>query len=163
MITMILGGIWHGASWRMALWGGLHGVGLCLTRMWWWTFGLPPKGVRAPIWRRAMGWVVTFVSVMLARIFFRAESMETAGRMFAGLVPSGQLAEWAAPNLTPRVLVVLAVASALHFGPSDIFRWGARVFKIVPIPARAVALVGIALVIKQVADFEVQTFIYFQF
>jgi alginate O-acetyltransferase complex protein AlgI len=163
MITMILGGIWHGASWRMALWGGLHGVGLCLTRMWWWTFGLPPKGVRAPIWRRAMGWVVTFVSVMLARIFFRAESMETAGRMFAGLVPSGQLAEWAAPNLTPRVLVVLAVASALHFGPSDIFRWGARVFKVVPIPARAVALVGIALVIKQVADFEVQTFIYFQF
>src|SRR5213078_3200553 len=36
MITMVLGGIWHGASWRFALWGGVHGVGLCLTRLFWW-------------------------------------------------------------------------------------------------------------------------------
>lgn len=163
MITMILGGIWHGASWRMALWGGVHGVGLCLTRLWWWTFGMPPKGQRAPLWRRGLGFVITFVSVMLARIFFRAESMAAAGRMFVGLVPTGDPLEWAAPNLTPRVLVVLSVATLLHFGPDDVFRWSSRVFKALPVPVRALALVAGLLVIKRVADFEAQTFIYFQF
>lgn len=158
MITMILGGIWHGASWRMALWGGVHGVGLCLTRLFWWRYGMPSGA--EPFLRTAASWTVTFMSVMLARIFFRAESMDRAYQMFAGLVPDGT---WAAPNLTPRVLIALAVATVLHFGPTNLYPRVAEVFARLPIPARATALVGIALVVKQVADFEVQTFIYFQF
>lgn len=158
MITMILGGIWHGASWRMALWGGIHGVGLCITRLFWWRFGMPTGA--EPWIRTAASWTITFFSVMLARIFFRAESMDLAYQMFVGLVPDGT---WSAPNLTPRVLVVLAVATLLHFGPTDLFRRGSSVYARLPIPARALSLVAVALVVKQVADFEVQTFIYFQF
>ncbi len=157
MITMILGGIWHGASWRMALWGAVHGVGLCLTRLFWWRFGQPKV---PPWWRVAASWFVTFMAVMLARIFFRAESMTLAGQIFAGMVPNGI---WAAPNVTPRVMVALLAATALHFGPSNLFERGAEWFVRMPVPARAVALAGLALVVKYVADFEVQTFIYFQF
>jgi alginate O-acetyltransferase complex protein AlgI len=157
MITMILGGIWHGASWRMALWGGVHGVGLCLTRLYWWQFGIPE---RPAFWRTALGFVLTFSSVMLARIFFRAESMQRAGEIFAGLAPSGT---WAAPNLTPRVLAVMLVATLLHFGPTNLWAWvSARLVRL-PVPARAALLLAVALVIKRIADFEVQTYIYFQF
>ncbi len=158
MITMILGGIWHGASWRMALWGGIHGVGLCLTRLFWWRFGMPTGA--EPIWRTAISWTITFLSVMLARIFFRAESMERAYAMFAGLVPDGT---WQAPNLTPRVLTVMIIATVIHFGPTNLFQWFSDRFVAMPVPVRAAGLVAIALVVKQVADFEVQTFIYFQF
>lgn len=164
MITMILGGIWHGANWRMALWGGMHGVGLSLTRLFWWRFGMPKKG-QVPWWRTANGWFWTFMSVMLARIFFRAESMDMAWRILAEMGPGQHTTAelLAGPNLTPRVLTVVAAASILHFGPTDLFDRIAEVFVRVPIPVRVAALVAVSLVVKQVMDFEAQTFIYFQF
>lgn len=164
MITMILGGIWHGANWRMALWGGMHGVGLSLTRLYWWRFGRPKPGT-SPWWWVANGWFWTFMSVMLARIFFRAENMDLAWRVLAELGPGTHTAAelMAAPNLTPRVLTVLGIASVLHFGPTNIFSRISDVFVRMPIPARVVALLALSLVVKQVMDFEAQTFIYFQF
>lgn len=164
MITMILGGIWHGANWRMALWGGMHGVGLSLTRLWWWRFGMPDPS-RTPWWRTANGWFWTFMSVMLARIFFRAESMDLALRVLNEMLPGNHsTAELlAAPNLTPRVLTVIGVATALHFGPSNLFDRIAEIYVRVPIPVRVAVLLALSLVVKQVMDFEAQTFIYFQF
>ncbi|MGF1510517.1 MAG: MBOAT family O-acyltransferase [Myxococcota bacterium] len=161
MITMVLGGIWHGASWRMALWGGVHGVGLCLTRLYWWRTSPP---ARPSWWRTAVGWVVTFLSVMLARIFFRAESMRRAYEVFEGMaIDWADPFLWVAPNLTPRVLVVMGLATAIHFGPSDLFQRVNRYFIRLPVLARAGALTAITLIIEKVADFEVQTYIYFQF
>lgn len=164
MITMVLGGIWHGANWRMALWGAVHGVGMCLTRIYWWRYGMPKKG-ETLWWKDAYGWFVTFMSVMLARIFFRAESMSMAGRIFAELLPGDHTTQqlFAAPNLTPRVLAVLTIASALHFGPSNIFSRISDIWIRVPVPARVGTLIVLSLVVKQVMDFEAQTFIYFQF
>jgi D-alanyl-lipoteichoic acid acyltransferase DltB (MBOAT superfamily) len=158
MITMILGGIWHGASWRMALWGGVHGVGLCLTRIFWRAFGEPEEG-KTPLWRTGLAWFVTFMVVMLARIFFRASSMQNAYAVLNGMVGS----EMHAPNVTPQVLAVLGIATAIHFSPDDLFKRVANVYVRLPILARAAALVAIALVVKQIASFEVQPFIYFQF
>ncbi|MEM1024326.1 MAG: MBOAT family O-acyltransferase [Myxococcota bacterium] len=157
MITMILGGIWHGASWRMALWGGVHGVGLCLTRLYWWRFGIAKQPAW---WRTALGFAITFLSVMLARIFFRAESMLRASEIFAGLLPADT---WTAPNLTPRVLTVMLAGTALHFGPTRLWDRISEGLVRLPVPARALVLVAVALFIKRIADFEVQTYIYFQF
>jgi alginate O-acetyltransferase complex protein AlgI len=157
MITMILGGIWHGASWRFALWGAVHGVGLCLTRLFWWRFG-EPKFV--PYWRTGITWFITFMSVMLARIFFRADTMEQAYRVFAHLRGDNYLA---APNVTPAIIAVLLLASAVHFSPEDLFERIAKIYAKLPIPARATALLAIALIVKHVASFDVQPFIYFQF
>lgn len=157
MITMVLGGIWHGASWRMALWGGVHGVGLCLTRIFWWRFG-EPRG-KLPWYRVTATWFLTFVVVMLARIFFRASSMTEAYAVLRGMVGS----DFHAPNVTPQVMIVLLIATAIHFSPDDLFQRVTAIYVKLPLVARAAALVAVALVVKQVASFEVQPFIYFQF
>lgn len=164
MITMVLGGIWHGANWRMALWGGMHGIGLSLTRLLWWKYGRPKRG-EVPWWRIANGWFWTFMSVMLARVFFRAESMDHAWRVLSEMLPGNHSSAelWAAPNLTPRVLVVLTAATVIHFGPTNLFDRIAAIYARVPIPVRVAVLLAVALVVKQVMDFEAQTFIYFQF
>jgi len=158
MITMILGGIWHGATWRMALWGAMHGIGISIGRVMWGDKGMPDDK-DLPYWRVGIGWFGTFMSVMLARIYFRADSMDAAHAVFAGMVGSGL----EAPNLTPALLTVLSIATALHFGPSDLFERCSKLFLRMPVPVRAMALVVLALVVKKVASFDVQPFIYFQF
>jgi D-alanyl-lipoteichoic acid acyltransferase DltB (MBOAT superfamily) len=157
MITMILGGIWHGANWRMALWGLVHGVGLSLTRILWRYTGMPTGA--EPMWRKATAWTLTFLSVMLARVYFRADSMDQAHAVFAGMIGSGL----EAPNLTPQVLGVLALATAIHFGPSNLFDRISVYFVRAPIPLRAAGLLAIALVVKHLANFDVQPFIYTKF
>lgn len=158
MITMVLGGIWHGATWRMALWGATHGVGISIARVFWGKAGMPEDDT-LPRWRVYLGWFFTFLSVMLARIYFRADSMSAAHAVFAGLVGTG----WEAPNVTPLMMFVLVLAFGIHMGPSDLFDRIAKQFIRLPIPVRAVAFIALALVVKHVASFDVQPFIYFQF
>lgn len=70
MITMLLGGLWHGASWNFVIWGGLHGLYLALERLLrkWFRFQLP----------KAVHWFITFQLVCFAWIFFRAEDFATS-------------------------------------------------------------------------------------
>ena len=60
-------------------------------------------------------------------------------------------------------LLILGLATVIHFGPDDLFDRIAKVFLRLPVPARAVAFIALALVVKHVASFDVQPFIYFQF
>ncbi|WP_313473440.1 MBOAT family O-acyltransferase [Stutzerimonas kunmingensis] len=78
MVTMLLGGLWHGAGWQFVLWGGLHGAMLVINHRW----------RRLSSWRcpRPVGVVLTLVAVMLAWIPFRADSLATAARMYSGLL-----------------------------------------------------------------------------
>jgi alginate O-acetyltransferase complex protein AlgI len=77
MITMLLGGLWHGAGWTFVLWGGMHGLYLVIHRLW--TLAVPPAtsawGLRA---RRLLGWLVTTLAVVVAWVFFRAADYHTA-------------------------------------------------------------------------------------
>src|SRR5437879_9235718 len=76
MITMVLGGLWHGAAWTFVAWGALHGAYLCVNHAWN-RFG--PKV--APRYARAAdiaALVLTFLSVVIAWVVFRADSMPTA-------------------------------------------------------------------------------------
>jgi D-alanyl-lipoteichoic acid acyltransferase DltB (MBOAT superfamily) len=76
MITMLLGGLWHGAAWTFVAWGALHGVYLCINHAWS-HFGpkAPPRF--APLADTA-GAALTFLAVVIAWIFFRAPDMPTA-------------------------------------------------------------------------------------
>lgn len=76
MITMVLGGLWHGAAWTFVIWGGLHGLYLMLNHAWW-RFGLPLP--------RAVGWLLTMIAVCFAWTFFRAEGFGTALRIVEGM------------------------------------------------------------------------------
>jgi len=83
MITMLLGGLWHGAAWTFVIWGALHGAYLCINHAWN-RFG----PAVAPRYQRAANiaaFIVTFIAVVIAWVFFRADSLSTAiyvlGRM----------------------------------------------------------------------------------
>ncbi|MGJ3261199.1 MAG: MBOAT family O-acyltransferase [Rhodospirillales bacterium] len=80
MITMLLGGLWHGAGWTFVVWGGLHGAFLVVNHGWR-RFGWTGNGVVY----RAFAWTVTFLAVTLAWVFFRAETFAGAQVMLAGM------------------------------------------------------------------------------
>ena len=82
MLTMLLGGLWHGAGWNFLIWGGLHGFYLCVNHLW--------QGVRVPVVSAsrvaaALSWAVTFFAVVIAWVFFRARTLAGAWQMLGGL------------------------------------------------------------------------------
>ena len=107
MLTMLLGGLWHGAAWTFVIWGGLHGGGLAAER--WWEEGQRKLHFRIP---RFVRWFITFNFICFAWIFFRADSMANVGaiigQFFAG---SGQT------TVTPAVLLAIGVGLAINFVP----------------------------------------------
>ncbi|CAG0991876.1 hypothetical protein ANRL2_03256, partial [Anaerolineae bacterium] len=85
MVTMLLGGLWHGAGWNYVVWGGLHGLYLVINHAW----TSLAKHINFPletlVWK-LVATTITFISVCFAWVFFRAEDMETAGRIVAGML-----------------------------------------------------------------------------
>jgi alginate O-acetyltransferase complex protein AlgI len=112
MITMLLGGIWHGAAWKFVAWGGLHGAGLVIER--WWQ---PWSGAWAhrPVWR-AVAVLIVFHFVCLGWILFRADSFDTVIIYLSTLV-HGQDAE---THATAFVVALIVLGLALHAVPRDV-------------------------------------------
>jgi alginate O-acetyltransferase complex protein AlgI len=85
MTTMVLGGLWHGASWTFVTWGGIHGALLSITRLL--SGSARPTDRSRSAFGRLAGWAVTFGAVMVSWVFFRAQSFQDAwvilGQMFA--------------------------------------------------------------------------------
>jgi alginate O-acetyltransferase complex protein AlgI len=152
MLTMLLGGLWHGASWTFVLWGGIHGAGLSAERWMREHFG----GFHVPAW---LAWLVTFHLVCIAWVFFRAPDLGTAFDVLGGLGLSGP-----APLVTlPLVFLVVAAVGVQALPPGwlhDAEAWlVAR-----PVVAQGLA-VGALLVIGDAAVGQqgVAPFIYYQF
>ncbi|MBV9201057.1 MAG: MBOAT family protein [Alphaproteobacteria bacterium] len=88
IVTMLLGGLWHGANWTFVFWGGLHGVYLIINHAW-----LAVSGRSATIakLRRSqagagLGWVLTFLAVVVAWVFFRSSSLGVAFTILKGMI-----------------------------------------------------------------------------
>ncbi|MEM9632472.1 MAG: MBOAT family protein [Pseudomonadota bacterium] len=86
MATMLLGGLWHGASWTFVFWGGLHGAYLAINHGW---NALSKKGYVPNVLPRPVGTLLarglTLLAVIVAWVFFRAESFNGAGNVLAGM------------------------------------------------------------------------------
>lgn len=156
MITMILGGVWHGADWRFVVWGASHGIIMSLNRVWWWWRGKPKNPSR---WGVVLSTLLTFIVVTECRIVFRAKDIEHARVVFVEQFKASA----GSPNLTWTLLLVLAVATAGHLMTHRMYDRVVELFQKTPMVVRAILLVALALFIKQVASFEVQPFIYFKF
>jgi alginate O-acetyltransferase complex protein AlgI len=82
LVVMLLGGLWHGAGWTFIAWGAVHGVALGIAHVWHrkgaWTF--PPLA----------GWAMTMLFVVLAWVFFRADSLASAAHMFKAMAGLGE-------------------------------------------------------------------------
>ncbi len=80
MITMLLGGLWHGAAWTFVGWGALHGCYLLINHAW------RARGLRAIVpGSRYAARVATFIAVVIAWVLFRADTIRTAGRIIAAM------------------------------------------------------------------------------
>ncbi len=106
LITMLLGGLWHGAGWGFVIWGGLNGVYLVINHLWRQWRGLPKDNPPpASRWRLELGLTVTFVLIMFSRVFFRTPNLDAAKRVVLGLVGTNGVgaellrAEWKAVAL----------------------------------------------------------------
>jgi D-alanyl-lipoteichoic acid acyltransferase DltB (MBOAT superfamily) len=104
MITMLLGGLWHGAGWTFVLWGGLHGIYLVINSQWraickkW-------RGDRQsnPAWSRVISGGITLIAVIVAWVFFRANNLDTALLLLQGMMGGN------------GVSIPLAIANQLGF------------------------------------------------
>jgi alginate O-acetyltransferase complex protein AlgI len=163
-VTMLLGGLWHGANWTFVVWGGIHGFGLAIERFYARIRGLEPqdstpgeKGLlNASAWIRR---IVIFHVVCLSWIFFRAPSLTGAGRLLRGL------GRWTwRPEFT-TAFVFLAVFSVLLFALDLLIesRGEEYVFEMSGAPLRvAYAMALVALIVCFSAN-QLNAFIYFQF
>ena len=109
-LTMLLGGLWHGANWTFVVWGAWHGVWLAAERYWEARFGKS----RWPDWLRVMR---TLLLIMLGWVMFRASDMGGAMRMFAGMLGLNGLAlsasvDW---HVTHDRLIVVLVGVGLVY------------------------------------------------
>ena len=155
MITMLLGGIWHGAAWKFVAWGALHGAGLVVER-----FLKPWDGGWARTrFGRLVAVLVVFHFVGLGWILFRADSFQTVVIYLQTMV-SGQGDE---SLVTPFTLALIVLGLSLHAVPRDVPARLARWFVTAPGWAWGVtAGVGIAM-IDALGPEGVAPFIYFQF
>lgn len=86
IVTMLLGGLWHGASWNFVLWGGLHGLYLAINHAWRASRQRLFPGAAAPgVMEARAGWLLTFIAVVVGWVFFRALTLEGAFNMLGGM------------------------------------------------------------------------------
>ena len=179
MMTMLLGGLWHGASWRFVAWGGLHGLFLAGERLYRSMRPTPPADLAGPAGRPGVsglgrivgglgpivGMLITFALVNLTWVFFRAEDFTSAFHLISRMV--GWAAGPSSGHLVRRSLAlwIFGLTAVLLAG-----QWMARdttlegIASRIPWWARSVALASmIVLLIITSGTGEDNAFIYFQF
>jgi D-alanyl-lipoteichoic acid acyltransferase DltB (MBOAT superfamily) len=155
LLTMVLGGLWHGANWTFVFWGLLHGLGLGVTRWWERSQASEKPG---PM-RQAIGVFFTFHYVCFAWIFFRAPSFAAARAVLAQLATLTTFH----PNLPPIVVALLGIALASHYVlESDFDALRARFTRMHPV-SQGVALFLVAVLLHEAASAKAVPFVYFQF
>jgi len=159
-LTMLLGGLWHGASWKFVIWGVLHGLALVVERFF-------KDYIRLP--KNKLTWfisvILTFHFVVFCWIFFRAKDFKTAFEVINNI---GQLQfhlnEW----LTiirgyQNVFIVMAIGFAWHFLPERVVDFMKLCFDKMPIVLKALVLALTFWVVYATSTSGPQPFIYFQF
>jgi D-alanyl-lipoteichoic acid acyltransferase DltB (MBOAT superfamily) len=165
MTTMLIGGLWHGASWNFVLWGGLHGALLVVER-WLRRIGVMPQDVSdMPRLHRAVGVALTFAAICFTWVFFRSQSLDRS------LLISQAMLGFAAPDATrlvgnldmlfslPPILLLLVAHWLLR--DSDLERRVAEYR--VPAWAYGAASALMIVCIAFSSSGEDRAFIYFQF
>ena len=154
LLTMLLGGLWHGAAWTFVVWGGYHGMLLALHR-----------AIPWPAWTgrpslRPFRVALTFLLVCVGWVFFRAASLGLAATMLARMfAPAAGLG--LAPGVSALVAAILGTVLVAHLVGT--FADVPRLVRAVPAPILGTALAGGFLLAALLAPDTGGAFIYFQF
>lgn len=165
IITMLLGGLWHGAAWRFVLWGAWHGAGLAIHKL---LLSLFPK-LKATGRTMKRGWrvagiVLTFNFVCVGWVFFRAGSLQQGFAVLNRIFTSFDLSN-AADFVSGywRVLALMAAGFVLHILPERISDGARKGLTALPTVVQAVVMAVVIWGVMQIRSGEIQPFIYFQF
>jgi D-alanyl-lipoteichoic acid acyltransferase DltB (MBOAT superfamily) len=161
MITMLLGGLWHGASWNFVIWGGLNGIALLVYKYW----------KRISPYEHYNNWIVnlwkisfTFVFITFTRVFFRSPDMQTVFDFFHQVFHNFGIAhvfdfivafKW--------VWAVMLLGYITHWLPDNIKNKMLQWFINANIGVKILVSVAVVIIIYQSVSSELQPFIYFQF
>ena len=165
LLTMLLGGLWHGAAIRFILWGALHGVALALHKMWLQVVpGAKTLGKDMNPVMRLMGILFTFHLVCLGWLVFRADSMQTAGLILHQIFSAFDT------SLIAQVVagysgafLLMAIGYLLHAIPERGDAWLRGVITHAPMGWQVAMTVAMIWLVMQVKSSDIQPFIYFQF
>lgn len=161
MITMLLGGLWHGANMKFIIWGGLNGVGLIIYKLW---KKISPyenkKNIFVHIWKI----FITFNFITFTRIWFRADDMDRVNAMLFQLTHNLDF------RIAPQVLwsyklvfLIMLFGFVTHWWPSKwkdkYMNWFIRI----PHWAKVIIVAVLVFLIYQSQTADLQPFIYFQF
>ena len=159
VVTMLIGGLWHGPAWTFVLWGLMHGLGLAAVR----GFAAFRKRFQRPAsnsrWADAASIFITFHFVCFAWIWFRADSLDQAASML------NQLTALTADttNLPLPVILLIAIGLATQWMPGNLLNAARSGFARLPAYAQASALALLAVGLYSVASSDVAPFIYTRF
>lgn len=177
LMTMMIGGLWHGASWNFILWGALNGVGLIFYKYW---RRISPWEVKDRWWKHAIGVILTFHFITFTRIWFRTGSQTRWQDMGS---PHDLWSEWFSANRMlnqlryhmiespflevirgySSVLSILAIGFAIHLLPDTWKSAYRKAFSQLPLAILwLITLFAISLAWAGTSA-EMQPFIYFQF
>ena len=178
LITMALGGLWHGAAWTFVLWGAVHGVALAINHV-----GRRILHIRMPA---LLAWAVTQLFVLLAWVLFRSPDMDTALRIFRALAsgidpldPAIQAMASASLDAWSRMIPAFAQipGRAWLFGILALAAWGSihprlpcrnaglatAVWTRELFHAALAVILGVVMILKIRSADVIEPFIYFQF
>lgn len=177
MLTMLVGGLWHGASWNFIIWGGLNGLGLVFFKAW---KKISPWQNKNKWYNRAWAIFLTFTFITFTRVWFRAGSNTSWSDMEATHDIDSEF--WAATDmlkqiffhldwsLTPQVLMgywdvmlVFFIGMIIHWLPSSFKEMYRSRFAAMPIWAIATVSFAAIILVYQIVSADLHPFIYFQF
>ena len=157
VITMLLGGLWHGVSWTFAIWGFLHGAGLAVVR--WWQQRRGRNRPQPSWWARAIAIFVTYQFVCFTWIFFRASSLGEAVQILQRI---GSLT-FGLESVTPLLGGVLLLAAATIFTPKSWYTRTMEAFASCPFYVHAAALLAVVLAVQFLGGRGSVAFVYSRF
>jgi alginate O-acetyltransferase complex protein AlgI len=164
-LTMLLGGLWHGAALRFIIWGGLHGAALAIHKIWMEFRGADKKQMRKsnPFTHFATV-LFTFLFVSFTWIFFRADSMDTAFFMIEKIFTSQSL--YLIPEIIHSYYVIFSLlifGFVVHWLPVKTKGAYKKWFVESPLWLKGIIAVIVFFIIYQAKSSDIQPFIYFQF
>ncbi len=164
MVTMLIGGLWHGASLNFVAWGAMHGVALSVHKWFRQHIMHHPKDYKPHGVRRLVATLFTFHFIVFTFIFFRCRSFDTSWQMITQIFTNFHLElTWQVITGYAAVMLLIAAGYLSHFTPTSWQSHSVRTLQRGGVLLQALAMIAAIYAVAQFKTSEIQPFIYFQF